>query len=177
MFGDKSARASSVRGPGWDSEGGATGGFGQTLTQNQQIGVDRSEQRWYAIQTLARHEKKVSLELQRRGIHSYLPLVTETHRWTDRKKDVELPLFSTYAFVKIVRTPESRLEVLKVNGVLNFIGDRRLGEPIPDSQIESIRTLLDSDLPFSEHAFFDSRTESPDSRRCPEWNGRHTDGC
>lgn len=109
--------------------------------------------RWYAIQTLARHEKKVSTELQRRGISAYLPLIAETHRWSDRRKSVEVPLFSSYAFVRIVRSPEARLDVLKVNGVLNFVGDRKLGEAIPDSQIEAIQTLVENDIPFSEHAF------------------------
>lgn len=124
-----------------------------------QVSVDRmmatgaNGPRWYAVQTLARHEKKIAEELERRGIDAYLPVVTETHSWSDRRKKVEVPLFSCYAFVRIVRTPEARLGVLKVNGVVNFVGDNRLGEPIPDDQIEDVRTLLASDVAFSEHTF------------------------
>ena len=49
--------------------------------------------RWYAIQTRARHEKIVAHQLQVRGITVFLPLVTEIHRWSDRRKVVQLPLF------------------------------------------------------------------------------------
>ncbi len=125
----------------------------EQIRQEAPLAAETAEPRWYAVQTRARHEKKVANELQLRGIDAYLPLVMETHSWSDRRKHVELPLFSSYAFVRIARTPETRLGVLQVNGVLNFVGDRNLGEPIPDEQIDAIRALLQSDLPFSEHSF------------------------
>jgi hypothetical protein len=35
---------------------------------------------WYAVHTLARHEKKVSTQLQERAITSFLPLISEEHQ-------------------------------------------------------------------------------------------------
>src|SRR5437879_11574594 len=66
---------------------------------------------WYALQTRPRHEKKVTAELERKGIPSYLPLLAQVHRWTDRSKIVRVPLFPGYAFVSTALTPAVRLSV------------------------------------------------------------------
>jgi Transcription termination factor nusG len=73
--------------------------------------------RWYAIQTRARHEKIVAHQLQVRGITVFLPLVTEIHRWSDRRKVVQLPLFSGYVFVHLSWLPECRMRVPTVFSV------------------------------------------------------------
>jgi transcriptional antiterminator RfaH len=82
-----------------------------------------------------------------------LPLVTEVHRWSDRRKSVELPLFGCYVFVKLCPTGEERLRVLRIDGVFRFVGDRGLGTPIAESQIEAIRTLIGQQIPWSAHPF------------------------
>jgi transcription antitermination factor NusG len=109
--------------------------------------------RWYAVHTRARHEKLVAERLQERGLTAFLPLIKETHRWSDRKKTVELPLFSCYTFVRMAPGPEERLKVSQTNGVLQIVGPRGEATPIPDEQIEAVRTLLDEHLPWSEHPF------------------------
>ena len=52
-----------------------------------------AEPRWYAIHTRARHEKKVTTQLQDRGITTFLPLIAQRHRWSDRNKTIQLALF------------------------------------------------------------------------------------
>jgi transcription antitermination factor NusG len=108
---------------------------------------------WYAVQTRSRHEKFVCHHFQSRGILHYLPIVTEIRRWSDRRKKVELPLFSGYVFVQVEPTNEQRVRVLQVDGVVRFVGHAVEGTPIPDEQIESIRTLVDQKLPWSNHPF------------------------
>ena len=108
---------------------------------------------WYAVHTRPKHEKRATKELEQKGILTYLPLVTEIHRWSDRQKKVEMPLFSCYAFVKIVASAEMRVAVLSTGGVLSIVGAQSQGVPIPESQIEQIRTLLASKVPFSAHPF------------------------
>ena len=56
---------------------------------------------WYAVQTRSRHEKVVAHRLTEQGITTFLPTIQEEHRWSDRKKIVELPLFSCYVFAKV----------------------------------------------------------------------------
>jgi len=108
---------------------------------------------WYALHTRPRHEKLVVQRLNERRVETFLPTVTEVHRWSDRKKKVELPLFSCYVFAKFVPNRSERLNVLRVSGVLGLVGSRGEGSPIPDSQIESVRTLIQGEIPWSAYPF------------------------
>jgi transcriptional antiterminator NusG len=108
---------------------------------------------WYAIRTRSRHEKIVSEQLEEQGIETFLPLVKKTHKWSDRVKEVELPLFSGYNFVRLVLSSPERLRVLRAYGVAGFVGINGSGTAIPENQIQDLRTLLASKVPFEEHAF------------------------
>jgi transcription antitermination factor NusG len=115
--------------------------------------VETQVETWYGLHTQSRHEKIVAQRLQERGVTTFLPLVTEVRRWSDRKKSVELPLFSCYVFAKFVPNRSERLRVLRVDGVFGLVGARGEGVPIPDEQIDAVRSLLDGQLPWSAHPF------------------------
>jgi transcription antitermination factor NusG len=108
---------------------------------------------WYAVQTRPRREKAVVHHLCDRGVTTFFPTVTEVHRWSDRMKAVEVPLFSCYLFVKTSVTNEDRQRVLRVDNVLGFVGTSGLGTPIPDEQVDAVRTLVSEKLPYSCHPF------------------------
>jgi transcription termination/antitermination protein NusG len=109
--------------------------------------------RWFAIQTRSRHERKVAAQLGEKQIAAFLPLFKEVHRWSDRRKVVELPLFPGYVFVRVPDEGETRISVLRTGGVVRFVGARENGTPIPDQEIENIQTLLASDIPFGSFPF------------------------
>jgi transcription antitermination factor NusG len=109
--------------------------------------------KWFAVQTRARHEKVVAQRLSDKGVVTFLPLVIVIHRWSDRRKTVELPLFSCYVFVKVVPGSDERLRVILVEGVLNFVGPHGQGIAIPEEQIDSVRKLIRAHLPYSSHPF------------------------
>jgi transcription antitermination factor NusG len=108
---------------------------------------------WYAIRTRSRHEKMVSDQLQKQGIENFLPLIKRSRKWSDRIKEVELPLFAGYNFVRVCFSSSERLQVLKTHGVAGFVGINGFGTAIPESQIQDIRTLLASKLAFEEQPF------------------------
>lgn len=108
---------------------------------------------WYAVRTRSRHEKLVARQLESQGIESFLPLVTQLRNWSDRRKQVETPLFSGYAFLRMIHSPEDRVRVLRTQGVVSFVGVQGSGTPIPDHQIEGIKTLIASRTPYEERAF------------------------
>jgi transcription termination/antitermination protein NusG len=108
---------------------------------------------WFAVHTYPRHEKVVADRIQQQGLTTFLPMTTEVHRWSDRRKTVHLPLFSCYVFVQIVPTNEKRLRVLQTDGVISLVGTTRVGTPIPDEQIEGVRALLDEGVPCTTHPF------------------------
>jgi transcription antitermination factor NusG len=111
------------------------------------------EVNWYAIHTVARHEKRVAEELLQKRIFTFLPLLEQIHQWSDRRRRVEVPLFTCYAFVQVSPTPEERLQILRTPGVLSLVGTRGLGTPIPDREIENIRTVLKEKISCGIHPF------------------------
>jgi len=108
---------------------------------------------WYGLQTRPRHEKIVAQRLAERDVTTFLPLVSEVHRWSDRKKTVQVPLFSCYVFARFTPNRAERLRVLRVDGVFGFVGARGEGTPIPDQQIDAVRSLVETQLPWSSHPF------------------------
>jgi transcription antitermination factor NusG len=108
---------------------------------------------WFAVQTKARHEKKVNAELREKGICSFLPLHRERRRWSDRYQWVELPMFSHYLFVKLLPTAESRVRVLQTAGVVQFVGATGCGTPIPNEQIESLHAIVSHCVSAAPHEF------------------------
>jgi transcription antitermination factor NusG len=111
------------------------------------------EPRWYAVHTRARHEQKVTTQLQGRGVTTFLPLIAQRHRWSDRNKTIQLALFPCYTFVRIEACPEKRLTTLQTPGVLGFVGVRGVGVPIPDKEIEDIQTLFANNVTCALYPF------------------------
>jgi transcription antitermination factor NusG len=123
------------------------------LASSEETSFGEGRLGWYAIQTRARHEKRIGAELHLRGIHAFVPTVDQAHRWSDRTKIVEVPLFSCYVFVRLAASSKQRLEVLKTPGVFRFVSVNGAPAQIPDCQIGSIQTVLSSRLPFSTSGF------------------------
>lgn len=117
------------------------------------LGAVVNEPRWYAIHTRARHEKAVTAQLQRTGVTTFLPLIRQTHRWSDRQKTIQCVLFDCYTFVCLESYPQKYLHVVKTHGVVGFVGIRGVGLPIPDKEIEDIRALLANDIPCTPYPF------------------------
>jgi transcription antitermination factor NusG len=111
------------------------------------------ETRWYALHTRARHEKAVEKRLREQGMETFLPTAQEVHRWSDRKKRVEVPLFNCYVFLRCAWNAENRTRVYQVDSVHGFVGVRGVGQPIPDDQIEGIRAVLSQAQPWRSHPF------------------------
>jgi transcription antitermination factor NusG len=117
------------------------------------IGTDPDRERWFAVHTYARHEKAVAQAVREQGITSFLPLVRQVRQWSDRRKLVDFPLFGCYVFVKLAPNNRQRMQVLRVGGVLGFVGTNGIGIPIPEEQIEAVRILVEEQLPVCSHPF------------------------
>lgn len=97
--------------------------------------------RWYAVFTLARHEKRVFAQCERRQIESFLPLYKVRHQWKNRcTVDLELPLFPSYSFVRI--DPQARVQVLKVPGVIRIVSSGHQLQSLPDEYVNALRDGL-----------------------------------
>jgi transcription antitermination factor NusG len=106
---------------------------------------------WYAVHVRSRSEKAVEYRFRAKGLTTFVPVATEVHRWSDRQKVIEVPLFACYVFVRLIMSHTNRLKVLNVDGVFSFVGGCGQGTPIPDPQIDAVRTLVSQNVPWSPH--------------------------
>src|ERR1700694_3547721 len=133
--------------------GGAMGDRLRESTAFAQPATAADQSSWFAVHTKPRHEKRVAAELAEKGIAVFLPLVSALHQWTDRRREVMLPLFTNYTFVRIGGERDARVSVLRTNAVVSFIGMQGRPVPIPDEQINAVQNILRERIPFSLYPF------------------------
>ncbi len=102
--------------------------------------------KWYALYTKSRAEKKVYEQLIAFGINTYLPLRRVLRQWSDRKKWVEVPVISSYIFIKIPAVDYNR--VFDANGVVAYVSHKGKAVTIPDHEIEIMRRTIDNNIDF-----------------------------
>ncbi|MDR4989074.1 MAG: UpxY family transcription antiterminator [Bacteroidales bacterium] len=114
------------------------------MKEEQQVKPIRAGhgKRWYAIYTRSRYEKRVHALLSEAGVEAYLPLVRSWRIWSDRKKQVDLPLLPSYLFVRTdVADYHGYYHILNTPGVVRFITFEGKAVAIPDWQIEALQRL------------------------------------
>lgn len=112
-----------------------------------------SGQQWFALRVKSRCEKVVAAGVHHKGFEEFLPLYRCSHRWSDRLKSVEVPLFQGYVFCRL--SPECRLPLLTIPGALHFVGIGKTPVPIDDGEIASIQSAVRADLPTEPWPFVD----------------------
>jgi transcription termination/antitermination protein NusG len=96
---------------------------------------------WFAAYTTPRHEKVVARQFDVRNVESFLPLYRSLRRWKNGcRVAIERPLFPSYVFVRVRRREAVR--VLQVPGVLSLVSTGREPAPLPNSEIEALRSGL-----------------------------------
>ena len=108
---------------------------------------------WYAVCTRHQHEKVATRILEHKGFEVFLPLYKARRRWQDRIKEISLPLFPGYLFV---REEERCLPILTTPGVSSIVSCGGRPAAIPFSEIEGIRRIVESTLCVEPHPFLKS---------------------
>lgn len=99
---------------------------------------------WVAIYTSPRAEKRTASRLQQLGIETYFPIQIKLHRWSDRWKNVEVPLLPSYIFAKI--SSKEVIPVRGTEGVSHIVSWHGKPAIIPEKEVMSIRRLVDADI-------------------------------
>ena len=87
-----------------------------------------------------------------KNIEAYLPLLKERRKWSDRKKWVEFPLFSSYLFARI--DIKNSIFVLQTQGVNTII---KFGEKIAvvqDDVIKAMRLAIEGGYQLEPTEYF-----------------------
>jgi transcription antitermination factor NusG len=112
---------------------------------------------WNAVYARHQHEKPVAESLAGNGFEVFLPTYNVIRKWTDRKKQLSLPLFPCYVFVR--SDFERRLRILRTPGVHFLVMFAGRPAAIPDLEIEAIRKAVESRLRVEPHPFL----------KCGDW--------
>jgi transcription antitermination factor NusG len=126
------------------------------ITIASEIG-STGELEWNALYTRHQHEKLVAESLAGNGFEVFLPTYNTIRQWKDRKKQLSLPLFPCYVFVR--SNCERRLRVLTTPGVYFVVMFAGRAAPIPDLEMDVIRRAVESRLRVEPHPFL----------RCGDW--------
>ena len=100
---------------------------------------------WFALKTRSRYEHFVATMLRGKGYELFLPVYISQRRWSDRMKNLELPLFPGYLFCRL--DPMDRLQVIVTPGVVQIVGSGKNPIPVADAEIEALQTAVKSGLP------------------------------
>jgi transcription antitermination factor NusG len=113
--------------------------------------LERGERQWFAAYTCARHEKRVAEMLEAKSVEGLLPLHETVHRWKNGLAKVQLPLFPGYIFVHIAL--QDRRQVLEVPSVVRLVGFNGQPAPLPEADIEAIRSCLERGRRLEPHPY------------------------
>lgn len=98
---------------------------------------------WYVLYTKPRWEQKTAGELEKLGIEVYCPMITTVRQWSDRKKKVTSPLFTSYIFVRLKE--KDRNQVFAATGVIRYLFWLNKPAIVRDQEIETIERWLNND--------------------------------
>jgi len=109
---------------------------------------------WYAVCTRHQHEKSAARIMEYKDIEVFLPLYKARHRWKDRIKEVSVPLFPGYLFVR--EGLKRWLAILSTPGVSSIVSSGSQPVAIPFLEIEGIKRVVESTLRVEPHPFLKS---------------------
>jgi transcription antitermination factor NusG len=102
------------------------------------------EPKWYVVYTRPQSERKVAASIAEMGIESYLPLHKVVRQWSDRKKKMEVPLFSNYVFVKV--DDVRRRLLFSIKELLKFVSIEGRPVVIRENEILTIKKVSSGDF-------------------------------
>ena len=103
--------------------------------------------RWYVAHTYSGYESKVKANLEKivenRGLGDKIfdiriPVETIVEKNGDIEKVVEVKLFPSYVYIKMVMTDESWHAVRNITGVTGFVGPGSRPTPLSDAEVEAL---------------------------------------
>ena len=105
---------------------------------------------WFGLQTELKKERVAAAHLEFKGYHVFLPMLRKRRQWSDRSVDSTSPLFPGYLFC---RFESAKPLIVSTPGVVAILGFGKHPEPIPESEIDAIQTILRSGLPAEQHPY------------------------
>jgi transcription antitermination factor NusG len=106
---------------------------------------------WFAVQVKTTHEKRVTSALEYQNRECFLPLYRARRQWSDRIKEVDLPLFPGYIFCRFPQP--ARASILKIPSVTRIVGIGYEPTPIDEEEITALQKVVNSGAGMAPHPF------------------------
>jgi transcription antitermination factor NusG len=106
---------------------------------------------WYAIRLRSNFERRASEIFEEKGFTTFLPTYRTRRTWSDRTKEIDVPLFAGYTFCRF--DPQNRLPILTTPGVVSILESSSGPIPVEESEIDAVRALLKPGLPVGPWPF------------------------
>jgi len=106
---------------------------------------------WFALRVRSQCENSVAAVLAAKGYEWFLPRYKSRRVWSDRIKEIQLPLFPGYVFCRF--DPDRRLPIVTIPGFVSVVGMGKSPIPIDDAEIAGIQAAVRSGLPSQPWPF------------------------
>ncbi|HEV2198905.1 MAG TPA: UpxY family transcription antiterminator [Bryobacteraceae bacterium] len=100
---------------------------------------------WYALSVKHQHERTVETALVEQGFEAFSPTYSSRRQWSDRAKEIALPLFAGYAFCRFPN--EAKTQVLRTPAIWRVVEFGGRPAAVADAEIEALRSIVASGLP------------------------------
>jgi transcription antitermination factor NusG len=97
---------------------------------------------WYAVRVRSNAERLVHASLTGKQYESFLPTYRSRRRWSDRVRELDVPLFPGYTFCRF--DARTRLPILTTPGVVSIISSSLGPIEVDPAELASVRTLIAS---------------------------------
>jgi transcription antitermination factor NusG len=114
---------------------------------------ENKTRKWFAIYVQAKHEKAIAWTLKTKGFDTCLPLTKVVRKWSDRRKELEEPIFPGYVFCEF--NSEFRTPVLRTAGVVQILGIGNQVVPLGVTEMNALKTLERTQAPVQEWPYVD----------------------
>lgn len=101
---------------------------------------------WLAVLVKSHFERYVSLSIQSKGIEEFLPTYVRKGFGQNSHTQVREPLFPGYLFCK--PATHERVSVLKIPGIVSFVGAGKQPFPVEEEEIAAIRKMVECPVPI-----------------------------
>ena len=106
-----------------------------------------TEARWYVVHTYSGYENKVKTSLEKvienRGLGDLIcdiniPVEIVIEQKGDEQKEVEVKIFPSYVYIKMVMNDETWHAVRNIQGVTGFVGPGSRPTPLSDEEVRAL---------------------------------------
>ena len=114
--------------------------------------TEQAEPKWFALRVRAKHEKSVAELIRLTGFDCFLPVQHVRRRWSQRWKELELPLFPGYVFSRFSREHWTR--VVNVPGVVDAVRFGKTLATVEEEELKALRVAENARCDLEPCAYF-----------------------